>query len=98
LLCDRTVTLLWNCNNFALSIVDIIGSREPHICNTTKETQYVTIRKKLGTETIEIWYSGILKSVTEHEGVRVLWNKGVQTDREVLANRSDIIVKNKDII
>jgi hypothetical protein len=26
----------------------------------------------------------------------VLWNQGVQTDREVLANRSDIIVKNKD--
>jgi hypothetical protein len=24
-----------------------------------------------------------------------LWNQGVQTDREVLANRSDIIIKNK---
>jgi hypothetical protein len=25
----------------------------------------------------------------------VLWNQGVQTDREVLANRLDIIIKNK---
>jgi hypothetical protein len=25
----------------------------------------------------------------------VLWNQGIQTDREVLANRPDIIVKNK---
>jgi hypothetical protein len=33
--------------------------------------------------------------VTEHEGIRVLWNQGIQTDREVLANRQDIIVKNK---
>jgi hypothetical protein len=26
----------------------------------------------------------------------VLWNQGVQTDREVLTNRPDMIVKNKD--
>jgi hypothetical protein len=26
----------------------------------------------------------------------VLWNQGVQTHREVLANRPDITVKNKD--
>jgi hypothetical protein len=25
----------------------------------------------------------------------VLWNQGVQTDREVLANRPDVIIKNK---
>jgi hypothetical protein len=24
-----------------------------------------------------------------------LWNQGIQTDREVLANRPDIIIKNK---
>jgi hypothetical protein len=35
-------------------------------------------------------------SVTEREEDTVLWNQGVQTDREVLANRPDIIVKNKD--
>jgi hypothetical protein len=36
-----------------------------------------------------------LNPVTEHEDVTVLWNQGIQTDREVLANRPDIIIKNK---
>jgi hypothetical protein len=27
--------------------------------------------------------------------MKILWNRGVQTDREVLANRPDIIIKNK---
>jgi hypothetical protein len=35
------------------------------------------------------------KSVTEYEDITVLWDQGVQTDREILANRPDIIVKNK---
>jgi hypothetical protein len=37
-------------------------------------------------------------SVTEHEDIIVLLNQGVQTDREVLANRPDTIVTNKDRI
>jgi hypothetical protein len=42
------------------------------------------------SETTENWYSHIPKSVTEHEDITVLWNQGVQMDREVLANRPDI--------
>jgi hypothetical protein len=42
------------------------------------------------------WYSHIPKPVTEHEYLTVLWNQGIQTDREVLVNRPDIIIKNKD--
>jgi hypothetical protein len=53
-----------------------------------------SICKKSGIETTENWYSHIPKSVTEHD-ITVLWNQGVQTDREVLANRPDIFVKNK---
>jgi hypothetical protein len=55
----------------------------------------IIICKKLGIETAENWYSYIPKPVTEHEDVTVLWNQGIQTDREVLANRPDIIIKNK---
>jgi hypothetical protein len=40
-------------------------------------------------------YSHIPKPVTEHEDVTVLWNQRIQTDRDVLANRPDIIIKNK---
>jgi hypothetical protein len=48
------------------------------ICNTS------------GTEATENWYSHIHKSACEHKDIKVLWNQGVETDREVLANRTDI--------
>jgi hypothetical protein len=35
------------------------------------------------------------KPICEHENVTMLWNQGVNTDREVTANRPDIIIKNK---
>ena len=35
------------------------------------------------------------KPVCEEGGVTVLWNQAVHTDREVTANRPDIIIKNK---
>jgi hypothetical protein len=54
---------------------------------------HYSICTKVGTETAENWYSS--KPVTEHEDVTVLWNQGIQTDREVLENRPDIIIKNK---
>jgi hypothetical protein len=41
-------------------------------------------------DTAENWYTHIHKVVCEHEDIRVLWNQGEQTDREVLANRPGI--------
>ena len=35
------------------------------------------------------------KPLCGHEGVTVLWNQGVHTDREVIANRPDVIIENK---
>jgi len=35
------------------------------------------------------------KPVYEEGDVTVLWNQTVHTDREVIANRPDIIIKNK---
>ena len=35
------------------------------------------------------------KPVYEEGDVTMLWNKAVHTDREVTANRPDIIIKNK---
>jgi len=35
------------------------------------------------------------KPVCEHEGVTVLWNQVVHTDREVTANKPDMIIKTK---
>jgi hypothetical protein len=55
---------------------------------------HYSICKTLGIETTENWYSHIPKPVCQHEDITELWNQGVQTDREVLANRPDIIIKN----
>jgi hypothetical protein len=49
----------------------------------------------IGIETTENWYSHIPEAVCQHEDITVLWNQGIQTDREVLANRPDMIIKNK---
>jgi hypothetical protein len=38
----------------------------------------------------------IPKPVNEHEDITVLRNRKIQTDREDLANRPDIKVKNKN--
>jgi hypothetical protein len=54
--------------------------------------------KTLGIETTENWYSHIPKSVCQHEDITVLWNQGIQSDREVLANRPDIIRNKEDKI
>ena len=35
------------------------------------------------------------KPVCEHEDVKVLWSQELNTDRQVMANRPDIIIKNK---
>ena len=51
--------------------------------------------KALGTETTGKWYTHIPKPVCEDGDVTLLWNQAVHTDREVTANRPDIIIKNK---
>jgi hypothetical protein len=56
---------------------------------------HYSICKKLGIETAENWYSHIPNPVTEHKHIKVLWNQAIQTDREVLANRPDIIIKTR---
>ena len=50
----------------------------------------------IGTETTDTWYTHIPKPVYEEGDVTVLWNQAVHTDREVTANRPDIIIKNKN--
>ena len=53
-----------------------------------------SICKALGTETTDKWYTHMSKPVYDKGDVTVLWNQAVHTDREVTANRPDIIIKN----
>jgi len=55
----------------------------------------IIIWKVLGIETTDKWYTHVHKPVYEEGDVTVLWNQAVHTDREVTANRPDIIIKNK---
>ena len=54
----------------------------------------IIICKALGIETTDKWYTHKPKPVREEGDVTVLCNQAVHTDREVTANRPDII-KNK---
>ena len=56
---------------------------------------HYSVCKALGIETTDKWYTHVPKPVYEEGDVTVLWNQEVHTDREVTANRSDIITKNK---
>ena len=56
---------------------------------------HYSVRKALGIETTDKWYTHTPKPVYEEGDVTVLWNQAVHTDREVTANRPDIIIKNK---
>ena len=56
---------------------------------------HYSICKALGIETTDKWYTHMPKPVCEEGDVTVLWNKAVHTDREVTANRPDVIIKNK---
>ena len=55
---------------------------------------HYSVCKALGIETTENG-THMPKYVCEHEDVTVLWNQEVHTDREVMANRTDIIIKNR---
>jgi hypothetical protein len=49
----------------------------------------------LGIETTDKWYTQVSKPVCEEGDVTVLWNQAIHTDREVPANRPDIVIKTK---
>ena len=42
-----------------------------------------------------MWHTHTPKPVREFENVTMLWNQEVYTDREVMENRPDMIIKNR---
>ena len=66
------------------------------ILNRVGAHLHYSICKALAIETTQKWHARThTKPVCQHEDVTVLWNQEVHTDREVMANRTDIIIKNK---
>jgi len=56
-----------------------------------------SVRKALGTEPTDNWFTHVNKPAYEQEDVTVLWNQALHTDREVTPNRPDVIFKNQKV-
>ena len=75
-------------------------------CPVLAKTEYLHRHNKVATyihwllckhydiEVPERWYQHNPKTVTENEEATILWDMSVHTDRELSANRPDIIIKN----
>jgi hypothetical protein len=65
---------------------DIVGAHSHSVC------------KALGIKMTEKWYALVWAGMHTHKSqyvnMKMLWNKGVHTDREVMTNRLYIIIKN----
>ena len=46
-------------------------------------------------KTADKWYEHQPNTVTETDEITILWDMPIQTDREISANRPDIIIKHK---
>lgn len=53
------------------------------------------ICKKYGLPVPEEWYQ-LPESVVENERVKVLWDFSIQTDKQVIANKPDIVIRDKE--
>ena len=99
---EETENKCWLCKQHEENI-DHLTSRCPILVKNKYLMRYdkvcthlhSSICKALGTETTDKWYTHMPKPVCGEGDVTVLWNQAVHTDREVAANRPDIIIKNK---
>ena len=73
----------------------ILVSETIQVTNNDRVQKRRKICKALGIETTDKWYTHMPKAVYEKGDVTVLWNQAVHTEREVTANRPDLIIKNK---
>ncbi|XP_068753285.1 uncharacterized protein [Montipora capricornis] len=51
--------------------------------------------KELNINVKEKWYEHEPQTVTERDNITILWDMPIQTDREIKANRPDIVIKDK---
>jgi len=90
------------CNQFEETIDHIVSG-----CPSLAKTEYMyrhnnaasyihwKICKHHNLPAAEKWYDHQPQTVTENDNVTILWDMPVNTDREISANRPDIIIKNR---
>jgi hypothetical protein len=91
------------CNQYEETIDHIVSG-----CPTLAKTEYIQrhdraakyihwkICQHFKLPTADKWYEHQPLTVAENNKVTVLWDMPVNTDREIKANRPDIIIKNKE--
>ena len=90
------------CHEFDESIEHIISgcpvlARKEYLERHDKALTYIHwhICKHYEIEVIDKWYDHKPNTVTEGKDVTILWDMPIHTDKEIKANRPDIIVKGK---
>ena len=66
-----------------------------HRHNKAATCLHWNICKEMNIDTSEKWSEQEPQTVTDKDKITILWDMPIQTDREIKANRSDIVIKNK---
>ena len=66
-----------------------------HRHNKTAAYLHWKICREYNIKTADKWYEHQPNTVTENDEITILWDMPLQTDREISANRPDIIIKHK---
>ena len=99
---DGTNPLCRMCNEFEETVDHIVSgcltlAGSEYIHRHDKAAAYIhwKICKHHKLPAADYWYNHKPETVTENEDLTILWDMPVHTDREIKANRPDIIVKDK---
>ncbi|KAF7218105.1 putative LOC107393841-like protein [Nothobranchius furzeri] len=100
---DGTDPMCRMCSQYEETIDHIVSG-----CPTLARTEYIhrhdraasyihwKICKHFHLPAADKWYEHQPPTVTENNNIAVLWDMPINTDREIMANRPDIVIKNKE--
>lgn len=98
---DGTDSKCRACGQFDETIDHIVSG-----CPVLAKTEYINrhnkvaalvhwkICKKYNIETSTNWYKHTPQTVTKKENITILWDMPIQTDRQIKANKPDIVIQN----
>lgn len=74
-----------------------ILAKKEYLERHNKVAQYVhwKVCQHYGIKVLNHWYEHQIVPVTENERVLILWDFAIQTDRTIMANRPDIVIRDK---
>ena len=99
---DGTDPMCRICGQFQETIDHIVAgcpelAKTEYLHRHDKAASYLhwNICKELNINVEEKWYEHEPQTVTEKDNITILWDMPIQTDREIKANRPDIVIKDK---